>query len=64
MRGRQIKLKVTYVRFEDLDRQEQARITRYRELLDKDVERILGEIVERDRAEKAKQKNGSGKESK
>ena len=64
MRGRQIKLKVTYVRFEDLDRQEQARITRYRELLDKDVERILGEIVERDRAEKAKQKNDSGKETK
>ncbi len=64
MRGRQIKLKVTYVRFEDLDRQEQARVTRYRELLDKDVERILGEIVERDRAEKAKQKNDSGKETK
>ena len=64
MRGRQIKLKVTYVRFEDLDRQEQVRITRYRELLDKDVERILGEIVERDRAEKAKQKNDRGKETK
>ena len=64
MRGRQIKLKVTYVRFEDLDRQEQARVTRYRELLDKDVEHILGEIVERDRAEKAKQKKDSGKETK
>ena len=64
MRGKQIKLKVTYVRFEDLDRQEQARVTHYRKLLDKDVERILGEIVERDRAEKAKQKNDSGKETK
>ena len=64
MRGKQIKLKVTYVRFEDLDPQEQARVTRYRKLLDKDVERILGEIVERDRAEKAKQKNDSGKETK
>ena len=64
MRGKQIKLKVTHVRFEDLDPQEQARVTRYRKLLDKDVERILGEIVERDRAEKAKQKNDSGKDAK
>ena len=64
MRGKQIKLKVTFVRFEDLNPQEQARVTRYRKLLDKDVERILGEIVERDRAEKAKQKNDSGKDAK
>ena len=64
MRGKKIKLTIKYVRFEDLDRCDQERMMHYQKLLNRQVSRLIGEIVLRDRVEKAKLKNDSEKETK
>ena len=61
---KEIKLTVKYVRFEDLEPHEQERMMYHKKLLGRQVVRLIDEIIQRNRAEKAKQKRSNGKDSK
>jgi len=56
MRGKQIELKVNYVRLEDLPPADQARIKYYGKLLRQDIGRLVAKMLERELAKDSKQK--------